>query len=82
MIKRKVSKRVEKAKGKLIDFIGSLPKLKFTSGDITTFIDGRVTYEEAWNDIRREGSVIERLTLPRGKATTWKRTHQSSGTTA
>ncbi len=77
MTKRKVSKRVVTATGNLLEFIGSLPKLKFTSGDITSFINGRVTYEKAWENIKRDGDVVKRVTQPRGKATTWKRTRRT-----
>lgn len=68
----KANKRVEKSKLKLLEYIENLPKLQFTSGDITGFINGRKTYIEAWDQIKREGTV-KRTTVPRGTATGWKR---------
>jgi len=72
MRKVKVDKRVQKSKQRLLNYIAKLPKLEFTSGDITKFIAGRTTYFKAWEMIRTEG-VITRVTAPRGTATGWKR---------
>jgi len=63
---------VEKSKNRLLTHIHDMPRLQFTSGDITKFIAGRATYEEAWRLIREEGSV-RRVGVPRGTATLWRR---------
>ena len=66
------SQNVSRSKKRLIEHIENMPKLQFTSGDITAFIDGRPTYVMAWDEIKSEGAV-QRVTVPKGTATGWKR---------
>ena len=70
--RKAVDRKVQESRIKLITFIDCLPKLQFTSGDITDYIGTRPTYKKAWNIIRNEG-IVERISLVRGKLTTWKR---------
>ena len=58
---------------KVADFIVNLPRFEFTSGQVTDFIDGRVTYQSGWDNIKKEGFVT-RVGVPRGKRTTWRKT--------
>jgi len=66
---------VEKSRKRLLCHIEQMPRLQFTSGDITSFIAGRTTYAEAWRLIREAGSV-RRVGAPRGTATLWRRAKQ------
>ena len=67
-----MTKREPKARESLLNHIGGLSG-SVTSGDVTSFVGERTTYGNAWETIREEG-LVNRIGVPRGKATTWKRT--------